>query len=278
MDKTTMTRVKTAISAAAVVFPILIWGGNWGLFLLSIPVLILGTWELTTMLERPERRFSTIVHNSLNGVFWLCLFHFSNFFESELFAILCLLFLWIFSICLSLVAFWQFLTTGKATIITSMIGAVGTAFWLVAGLAGVLIIRNAPHGFLWLWYLLLTVWLTDCGAYVAGRTWGKKKMAPTISPGKTWIGTIGGMLTATIGGTAFGLATDLPLSISLLIFLSFEISFLAIIGDVFESLLKRTAGIKDSGTLLPGHGGVLDRLDSILYASPFLAFFLFLIN
>ncbi len=113
------------------------------------------------------------------------------------------------------------------------------------------------------------VWMCDIGAYFAGKFIGGAKLAPVISPNKTWAGLIGGLILASLFGAfmhwQYGLAMRLTLATPLL-------ALLAQGGDLFESWLKRRAGIKDSGTIFPGHGGVLDRLDGLVPVAPVAAF------
>ena len=114
------------------------------------------------------------------------------------------------------------------------------------------------------------IWSADTGAYLAGRTWGKHKLAPSISPGKTIEGLIGGLLGALIVATLVGiLVWQLSLTKLVLWLLAvIVITLFSVSGDLFESIYKRRAGVKDSGKLLPGHGGVLDRIDSACAALP----------
>lgn len=123
-----------------------------------------------------------------------------------------------------------------------------------------------PHGNLWVLYGLLIVWVADSGAYFAGRRWGTSKLASLISPGKTWAGLWGGLIASALLALAVALACQLP--IAQLVLLTLVVAGYSVIGDLTESLCKRFAGTKDSGTLIPGHGGVLDRFDSLLAASP----------
>lgn len=116
--------------------------------------------------------------------------------------------------------------------------------------------------------LLLIVWSSDIGAYMAGRALGGRRLAPSISPGKTWSGAIGGLA----GAAAMGLAASAilgggPISWRAAGF-AVLIGFVSQAGDLFESLLKRHFGVKDSGRMIPGHGGLLDRLDAVLTAAP----------
>jgi phosphatidate cytidylyltransferase len=118
----------------------------------------------------------------------------------------------------------------------------------------------------WIWlelvfWLMVVVWATDIFAYFAGRGIGGPKLAPRISPNKTWAGLIGGMAGAMVVGAVFGLAFEVGLPF---LFLGAPLALLAQLGDLYESSVKRRLGVKDSGAILPGHGGVLDRVDGLL--------------
>ncbi len=126
-------------------------------------------------------------------------------------------------------------------------------------------------------YLMTLVWIADIGAYFSGRRFGKNKLAPGISPGKTWEGVAGGMVVNIIWMLLIYSQTSL-LAMSLIWFIGIGLatSTISVVGDLFESILKREAGVKDSGRILPGHGGVLDRFDSIIAAAPIFLMGLFL--
>ena len=121
--------------------------------------------------------------------------------------------------------------------------------------------------------IMATVWLADIAAYFSGRTFGRHKLAPAISPGKTWEGAIGGVLAVVVYGFLFlsVLPKELAGSPGLLCMLLVTFAAFSIVGDLFESLLKRQAGLKDSSGILPGHGGVLDRIDSLTSTLPMAA-------
>ena len=124
-------------------------------------------------------------------------------------------------------------------------------------------------------YILLLVWAADVGAYFTGKAWGKSKLAPNVSPGKSWAGAWGGVSAAMILGVITSILLDLNLIMSIQFLLVTALTaIVSIIGDLTESMFKRTRGIKDSSALLPGHGGVLDRIDSLLAAIPVFVFLL----
>lgn len=121
-----------------------------------------------------------------------------------------------------------------------------------------------PHH--WLMFALIVPWLCDSGAYFTGRKFGKHKFAPAISPNKTWEGAAGGLLLSIISGIVWSYAVFEGKYLVFIIVVSALIGVFGQLGDLVESLLKRGAGVKDSGTLFPGHGGLLDRTDSLLYS------------
>jgi len=123
------------------------------------------------------------------------------------------------------------------------------------------------HGPNLLMYLLLLIWIADSGAYFAGRALGKHKLSPVISPGKSLEGVAGGLL-ACLVFSFFGAQYFAVESMAVFIVMSVFIAFVSVYGDLFESLMKRRANVKDSGSILPGHGGILDRIDSLIAAGP----------
>ena len=151
---------------------------------------------------------------------------------------------------------------------------------LTAALAGVLALvpcwlalvyfatRTTPHAG-WVLFTLALVWAADTGAYFAGRFLGKVPLAPRVSPKKTWEGVIGGLIVsaavAAVGGSWLGASGFEFISLCV------AVAAISVVGDLAESMLKRAAGLKDSGSIFPGHGGVLDRIDSVTAAAPTLA-------
>jgi phosphatidate cytidylyltransferase len=127
-----------------------------------------------------------------------------------------------------------------------------------------LMLRGLPGGLGWVLLALFATWACDSFAYLFGKRWGKHSFFPQISPHKTWEGTIAGW----VGGTGTSLLFGLVLGLSMFqaLTLGLAISLAATFGDLAESMIKRQVGVKDSGSLLPGHGGILDRIDSLLFA------------
>ena len=152
---------------------------------------------------------------------------------------------------------WRRLTDGWGLSWT-----VGGLFYALIPTLSLLWIRDrAPQGLELLYWVFVVTWTTDIGAYFAGRAIGGPKLAPTISPNKTIAGLVGGMVSAGLASWAWVQYVMLPLP---LLWLAPLFAAAAQGGDLFESWLKRRAGVKDSGTILPGHGGMLDRLDGLV--------------
>jgi phosphatidate cytidylyltransferase len=149
-----------------------------------------------------------------------------------------------------------------------------------AALAGVLVLAPtwlalihlggvSARGATYLLFVLILVFAADIGAYFAGRAYGRLKLAPRVSPGKTWEGVLGGMASAT--GVAVIGAYWFALPLQRFVPLCVAVAVLSIVGDLTESMFKRNVGLKDSSNLLPGHGGILDRIDSLTAATPVFA-------
>jgi phosphatidate cytidylyltransferase len=125
-------------------------------------------------------------------------------------------------------------------------------------------------------FVLVLIWSSDIGAYLAGRLIGGPRLAPLISPGKTWSGAVGGLIAAVVFGWLTASALHSPVAPLRLMVLAVGLGIVSQAGDLFESLLKRHFGVKDSGRLIPGHGGLLDRLDALLAVAPVAAVLVFM--
>lgn len=145
---------------------------------------------------------------------------------------------------------------------------IGTGFHYMAAIRNV----NDGYGLQILCYVFVVVWATDIGAYMIGKKIGKHKLWPVISPNKTWEGSIGAVICALIFTAVYVYLVPTGRNNAMMIGLAVVLSILGQIGDLVESAYKRFYGVKDSGRILPGHGGILDRFDSMLFVLPVVAF------
>ncbi|OSM98109.1 CDP-diglyceride synthetase [Lonsdalea populi] len=141
-------------------------------------------------------------------------------------------------------------------------------FWGMVALRQLGYEANSFTGAWWLLYVMLLVWGADSGAYVFGKLFGRHKLAPKISPGKTWEGLIGGLASSALISVVFNHFVPLTNSGHILLICSIVAVLASVLGDLTESMFKREAGVKDSSHLIPGHGGVMDRIDSLTAAVP----------
>jgi phosphatidate cytidylyltransferase len=166
----------------------------------------------------------------------------------------------LFWIVLAPLWMWRGVRPAQAT----WIGAAGFAVLVPAGLA------MAALEPLEVLLVLVLVWIADTAAYFVGRAWGKRRLAPAISPGKSWEGAIGGLIGAAVYAIIIAFFTERSAWLAL-VATAVLLGMVSIVGDLFESAAKRQAGVKDSGALLPGHGGMLDRIDSATATLPLAA-------
>jgi len=142
---------------------------------------------------------------------------------------------------------------------------------------GLVFIKQLPLGNWLIMAVMVLVWGADIGAYFSGKAFGKRKLAPQVSPGKSWEGVYGGLALSLVITAVVGLVRDWTLGQMILGLLGAAIVvFISVVGDLTESMFKRQSGIKDSSNLLPGHGGVLDRIDSLTAAIPVFAVLLWM--
>lgn len=252
-----MTSLMSRLVVAAVLLPLvlgLVWLGGWWLFAVAILGALIALHELWSM-ARPLRPLALagfagvlliLLGAQLGGQVWLL---------GGVMATVALAFL------LFLVSSVRQSATGSFAVTT--LGAV----WVGGGLAHLLLLRDAPDGRLLLFTVLLAVFADDTAAFFVGRAIGRHKLAPSISPGKSIEGFIAGTIAA-VALTFFALYEQGVVEIWESLVLGLAVAFAATLGDLFESAVKRDLGVKDSGTLLAGHGGMLDRLDALLWAGP----------
>jgi phosphatidate cytidylyltransferase len=235
-------------------FPIAIWA--YGMLAISLFAL----YEWSSMIKlNPAQRNVYLIIATLAGLLTVPLieqYSFHLFFFRSLIVFLIAALFWTLIVPIWLVKKW--LISNK--FIIAMVGLM-----LMAPLWLALICTKGADPWLLL-ALLATIWIADSAAYFAGKNFGKHKLAPTISPGKTWEGVLGALAAVTLFGAVLYVGFDIK---ALTIFPAlWIITGFGVIGDLFESMIKRQANIKDSGDLLPGHGGILDRIDGIIPSLP----------
>ena len=253
------TRIITAIVLVAVFTPALFMLSNpyWAYGMLAMTLLALNEWA--RMIQFPtKQRTIYLVLAAVAGLIAVQMlqqqgFHWFFFQSLHIFFIVALF--WTLIVPIWLAKKW--LVNKYALALLGLL--LMTSIWLA------LICAKGADPILLL-ALLATIWIADCAAYFVGKNFGKHKLAPTISPGKTWEGVFGALVAATFFGVVLYFAYNIN---NFAIFpLLWLITGFGVIGDLFESMLKRQANIKDSGYLLPGHGGILDRIDGIIPSLP----------
>lgn len=255
-------RIVTAIIAAAVFLPIVIYGGLPFIFLTYLMASV-GLYELLKM-----RNISLFTIPGLLSLALLWIFLLPNEFQHiiynfdytkvELAFIAVLLFLT-----------YTVATKNKFTFEDVGFSVLGTIY---VGLGFYYFMETRDAGRIYIFYSLFMIWATDSGAYFIGKAFGKRKLWPEISPNKTIEGSIGGVICAVIVAILFSVFTDIDASLIQLLVITVVLSVFGQIGDLVESALKRHFNVKDSGRLLPGHGGILDRFDSLLFVWPLISF------
>lgn len=265
--------LKWRILTALCLIPLVIFGilrlGHLSFAVLSGAILLIGAHEWTTLCPYPKG-IQQISFMALFAAICCCLY----FMQTPLILMASLLF-WL-SAGILVYRFDGNLPKGLTPpFVKALLGLIV----LSGAFYGLLRLHSTSEGAKWLIICLVLIWATDTFAYFTGRLIGKRPLAPLVSPKKTregfWGGLIGTLLLA--GGCYF--AQLLPaISFSIWMGLALGTILLSVIGDLFESLMKRVAGVKDSGKLLPGHGGILDRLDSLFAAIPLFALVIVLLE
>jgi phosphatidate cytidylyltransferase len=253
------TRIITALTLVAVFIPALFMSSNiyWAYGMLLLALLALYEWAGMIRMSTTQRivylALITIAGFAMTQMMQQQGFH--QFFYYSLNVFLVVTLFW-----LLIVPFWLAKKWTVNKYVMALLGLLLMAsVWL-----GLICAKGADP--LLLLALLATIWIADSAAYFAGKHFGKHKLAPNISPKKTWEGVLGALIAVTLFGLILYLGFDVK---TLAIFPAlWIITSLGVIGDLFESMLKRQADIKDSGNLLPGHGGVLDRIDGIIPSLP----------
>jgi phosphatidate cytidylyltransferase len=235
-------------------------GGSFALF--TALVVLLAAWEWTNLaaIAPPLTRLALVAGLALvMAALWLM--------DAAMSAWI----LWLGLAGWLLNLYWVTRYPDKATHWQSSSRRLAMGVWvLLPAWVGLNVLRES--GAVWLLFVLLLVWLADIGAYFAGRAYGRRKLAPRVSPGKSWEGVMGGVAATAGLAVVYALWQGLGAGgLVVLLVATFLVTLASVLGDLFESMLKRQRGIKDASNLLPGHGGILDRIDSLTAALPLFA-------
>lgn len=255
-------RLITGIVAGSVFLAVCLLGG-WSYHALIILMALVGYYEFVRMIKLPAFSFVAVLGYAAVLYFtipWELLDIQIPIQATSFLWLLVLLFLTITVISKNTISIDQ--------VALLFIGAVYIGF----GFEYIAMTRNTPdqHGLFWTFLLLSSIWSSDAGAYFTGRRFGKTKLWPAISPNKTVEGAIGGIVLSVVSAIIFALASGGMLGIGRAMLIGLSAAVVGQMGDLIQSAYKRKYGIKDSGKLLPGHGGILDRCDSWIMVFPFI--------
>lgn len=279
--------MKQRIITALILAPLVILG----IFKLPLPLFIaaiacitlIGFWEWTQFVNAQSRIVAMLPALVLSAISFICLPFDSlnlNTLNSTHYAMLVMGSLWwVFSSGLAITypkssSLWQ-----GSNVLRHLFGVLTLLpfLWSVVMLRAQGIETDPYHGAKLVLYVCFIVWAADSGAYFAGKSLGKHKMAPNVSPNKTIEGLVGGIITAVVVGWATSQWFDIEFSSHIaMILITLITVVISVLGDLVESMFKRVSGIKDSSNIIPGHGGVLDRIDSLTAAFPVFALLYFI--
>jgi phosphatidate cytidylyltransferase len=268
------TRVITSVIGLLILVSVVYFGNPLIFWLVVSSVIVIGMLEFYKIIQAKDMPVYTLPGVLLGWLLSLVPLASISFADVTLTG---------FTISLIVLSLFLYALLTKRPLEESILALATTVFgifyvsWLLSHL---IFIRKLPYGLQFVFYLLLIVWSGDTGAYYAGSFFGKHKLAEIISPKKTFEGAVGGTA-ASILASVIAKLTFLPLLSYLhCVVLALLLAIIAQLGDLCESMLKRAAEVKDSGTILPGHGGILDRLDGVMFAAPVLYYYaiLFLVS
>ena len=271
-----LTNLQQRILAATVLLPLvcfLIYAGGLVFLAGAVVFLGLGAWEFHHIyLNKPDNRTSTIFMVAMVVIMCLCRYFFGFNWSWRLFT-LCFMLSMVFSV-ISYELGDDAAANGFSTLVTGVVYLGWLGSYLVA-------LRQLDDGLVWVAFTVSLAISADLGAFIFGRLFGRRHMFTRVSPKKTWEGYFGGIaFTVGVAALAHAVIQGVQGLMSLKLVLAFAVAVAVVcpFGDFGESMIKRSFGVKDSSNLIPGHGGVLDRLDSILFSMPIAFWFYEIVN
>ena len=262
-NRTLQLRVLTALILTPLFIALILWAPTHIFALATLMVITLAAREWARLADL-QYTLSHIIYTLCIPVLCVLIYLFVD--QTLKIAVLQITFIWWLLALFSVLAYQQQrLILPQHAIWLLLIGMlVLVPTWL-----SLVMLHELPAGPAWVLALCAIIWLADSIAYFAGRQWGKTRLADRVSPGKSWEGFLVALGLVFIAAVAYGLLQPLPLAyLGMIVFITVLTVCSAVLGDLFESLIKRHSNHKDSGGLLPGHGGVLDRIDSLTAAAP----------
>jgi phosphatidate cytidylyltransferase len=259
---TLLLRVVSAVLALVVLLSLGYFGGSNGLLVAVSVAIVLGVREFSRM----AFKIGNLPTNISHAYWFICLGFFLGMYLYFRYSLI-----WFAIANISFIVASVWMTRGKVTneqILSALaVGCFGLIYCVLFPFFASRIV-GLPDGTHWFFFLLFVVFFGDIFAYFFGRAFGGAKFMPNISPNKTWSGSFGGLLGSAMAGTAYATVTLPNAPVVQTILFCLVCGFVAQTGDLLMSLIKRVAQVKDSGTLMPGHGGILDRLDGVFIACP----------
>lgn len=254
-----LTRVGVAIIGLGIVLPILFWGGQLGFDLLVSVALLIGAWEYSRMALPNEIKLGfLLIGGMLIGELVMARMHPHSLGM-------------VFPIFLIIIMISQTMRASKGTQgALDRLGRYILGLLWISGLISLVLLRQMDGGLNWIYVAVVGAWTSDSGGYLAGVSFGRHLLHPSVSPKKTWEGVVGSVCLGIVGMFALRGLGVLSVTPSLCVLLGSTLAIMGILGDLAQSLIKRSQNVKDMGRIMPGHGGILDRVDSLLFIGPVL--------
>jgi len=264
-------RFLAALVAVPIIIPMLIWGGslvNMIFFTVAATIALSEYFGMTFKEDPTTRRFGIWLGAMLFSAWGLAIVYEGNALFFHLPAV---------AAFLAMFLFFLFRTGDMQTVATRVSLAMFGVFYVDLLVIYLVAIHNLADGWKYILLLLAIIWMNDTGAYFAGKSLGKRKFYAKVSPKKTWEGSIGGALAGILAALLINWIFSVGVSFGHVILLSILTGYLGQVGDLCESLIKRSTDTKDSGSIIPGHGGILDRVDALIFGAPLFYYYITLV-